>query len=109
MGTLIDGGIKGSRSIGYWVSSVMLVFYHTHDLNFELAISNFEKHHLRNRGWGWGALEMERKGCESIGCRTHHVTLNFDRVHNIDIGIFLSFILYGHFQDEFRHSSSIFH
>ena len=84
MGTLIDGGLKGSRSIGYWVSSVMLVFYHTHDLNFELAISNFEKHHLRNREWGW-ALEMERKGCESIGCRTQHVTLNFDLVHNIDM------------------------
>ena len=29
-----------------------------------------------------GLIDMERKGCESIGCYTHIVTLNFDLTHD---------------------------
>ena len=29
-------------------------------------------------------IDMERKGCESIGCWTHIVTLNCDRTHDLD-------------------------
>ena len=30
---------------------------------------------------------MEQKGCESIGCKTHIVTLNCDLTHNLDLRI----------------------
>ena len=33
-----------------------------------------------------GPIDMERKGCESIGCDTHFVTFNFDLNHDIDLG-----------------------
>ena len=29
-------------------------------------------------------IDMERKGCESIGCKTHLVTLNYDLTHDLD-------------------------
>ena len=32
-----------------------------------------------------GLIDMEPKGCESIGCQTHFVTLNFDPT--LDLGI----------------------
>ena len=31
-----------------------------------------------------GPIDMERKGCESIGCYTHIVTLNCDLTHDLD-------------------------
>ena len=31
-------------------------------------------------------IDMERKGCESIGCYTHFVTFNFDLDHDLDLG-----------------------
>ena len=31
-------------------------------------------------------IDMERKGCESIECWTHGVTLNFDLTHDLDLG-----------------------
>ena len=31
-----------------------------------------------------GPIDMERKGCELIGCYTHFVTFNFDL--NLDLG-----------------------
>ena len=31
-------------------------------------------------------IDMERKGCESIGCYTHFVTFNFDLNHDLDLG-----------------------
>ena len=34
-----------------------------------------------------GSIDMERKGCESIGCYTHFVTSNFDLNHVLDLGI----------------------
>ena len=38
--------------------------------------------YLRNGG----PIDMERKGCESIGCYTHFVAFNFDLNHNLDLG-----------------------
>ena len=35
-------------------------------------------------GMGW-LIDMERKGCESIGCYTHFVTFNFDINHDLDL------------------------
>ena len=32
-----------------------------------------------------GPIDMERKGCESIGCYTHLVTFNFDLNHDLDL------------------------
>ena len=34
--------------------------------------------------WMGGLIDMERKGCESIGCQTHIVTLNCDRTNDLD-------------------------
>ena len=31
-----------------------------------------------------GPIDMERKGCEPIGCKTHLVTLNYDLTHDLD-------------------------
>ena len=36
---------------------------------------------------GW-PIDMERKGCESIGCYTHFVTLNGHFTHDLDLGFF---------------------
>ena len=33
-----------------------------------------------------GPIDMERKGCELIGCYTHFVTFNFDFNHDPDLG-----------------------
>ena len=33
-----------------------------------------------------GPIDMERKGCESIGCYTHFVTSKFDLNHDLDLG-----------------------
>ena len=33
-----------------------------------------------------GSIDIERKGCESIECWTHVVTLNFDLAHDLDLG-----------------------
>ena len=33
-----------------------------------------------------GPVDMERKGCESIGCYTYIVTSNFDLSHDLDLG-----------------------
>ena len=33
-----------------------------------------------------GPIDMEQKGCESIGCNTHFVTFNFDLNHDFDLG-----------------------
>ena len=39
----------------------------------------------KSRNSGMGCLiDMERKGCESIGCQTHIVTLNCDLTHDLD-------------------------
>ena len=32
-----------------------------------------------------GSIDMERKGCESMGSRTHFVTLNFDLTRDLDL------------------------
>ena len=34
----------------------------------------------------WGPIDMERKGCESIGFYTHFVTFNIDLNHDLDLG-----------------------
>ena len=39
----------------------------------------------RISGMGW-PIDMERKGCESIGFYTHFVTFNFDLNHDLDLG-----------------------
>ena len=36
---------------------------------------------------GW-LIDMEWKGCESIGCKTHIMTLNCDLTHDLDPLIF---------------------
>ena len=33
-----------------------------------------------------GSIDIERKGCESIECWTHVVTLNFGLAHDLDLG-----------------------
>ena len=33
-----------------------------------------------------GSIDMERKGCESIGCYTHFVTFNVFLTHDLDLG-----------------------
>ena len=33
-----------------------------------------------------GLIDMERKGCESIGCYTHFVTFNIPLTHDLDLG-----------------------
>ena len=33
-----------------------------------------------------GPIDMERKGCEWIGCYTHFVTFNFDLNHDLELG-----------------------
>ena len=43
--------------------------------NFENAVSGLE-----------GPIDMERKGCESIGCYTHFVTVNVPLTHDLDLG-----------------------
>ena len=40
-----------------------------------------------------GSIDMEPKGCESIGCYTHIVTLNFDLTHDLELGFLRSFFL----------------
>ena len=35
---------------------------------------------------GVGVIDTETKGCESIGCKTHVVTLDFDLAHDLDPG-----------------------
>ena len=37
-----------------------------------------------------GLIDMERKGCESIGCYTHFVTFNFGLNHDLDLGFLRS-------------------
>ena len=37
-----------------------------------------------------GAIDMERKGCESIGCYTHLVTFNVPLTHDLDLGFSMS-------------------
>ena len=39
----------------------------------------------RISGMGW-PIDIERKGCESIGCYTHFVTFNFDLNHDLGLG-----------------------
>ena len=41
-------------------------------------------------GMGW-PIDMERTGCESIGCYTHFVTFNFDLNYDLDLGFSLKF------------------
>ena len=40
-------------------------------------------------GMGW-PIDMDRKGCQSIGCYTHLSTFNFDLNHDLDLGILRS-------------------
>ena len=46
-----------------------------------------------------GPIDMEPKGCESIGYETHIVTLKCDLTHDLDLGfwrpIFLNFCISG--------------
>ena len=44
---------------------------------------NYWKNHISWMGW---PIDKERKGCESIECWTHIVTLNFDLTHDLDLG-----------------------
>ena len=47
----------------------------THDLDLGFRRSVFEIALSQERG---GPINMEQKGCESIGCYTYSVTLNYD-------------------------------
>ena len=38
-----------------------------------------------------GTSDMERKGCESIGCWARYVILTFELTHNIELGFSRSF------------------
>ena len=40
------------------------------------------------------AIDVEPKGCESIGCLTHIVTLNFDLTHDLGLEFLTSFFKY---------------
>ena len=35
-----------------------------------------------------GMIDMEPNGCQSIGCKTHNVSLNFDLTQDLDLGLF---------------------
>ena len=55
---------------------------------------NFKVKFWKSRNSAMGCqIDMEQKGCESIGCRTHIVTLNFDLTHDLDLGFSRSFFL----------------
>ena len=43
----------------------------------------FQKSCICGAGW---LIDMERKGCESIGSQTHFATLNFDLIRDLDLG-----------------------
>ena len=44
---------------------------------------NLKKSYISGMGW---PIDLERKGCESIGCYTHFVTLNVHFTHDLDLG-----------------------
>ena len=55
----------------------------SYDFDLGFLRSNFKKSSIIGiRGW----IDMEPKGCESIRCWTHVVTLNFDLTHDLDLG-----------------------
>ena len=59
-------GTKGVwEAIGYYTHLVTFNVPLTHDLDLEFSMSNFEKSYISGMGW---PIDMERKGCESIGC-----------------------------------------
>ena len=43
----------------------------------------FWKSHISGMGW---PIDMERKGCESIGCYIYFVTFNVHLTHDLDLG-----------------------
>ena len=43
----------------------------------------FGKSHISGMGW---PIDMERKGCKSIGCYTHFVTFNVHFTHDLHLG-----------------------
>ena len=46
---------------------------------------NFKVKFWKSRNSAMGCqIDMEWKGCESIGCSTHLVTLNYDLTHDLD-------------------------
>ena len=65
------------------LSRPVVVQHHGHltlTLNFQVQIW---KCFISGMG---GPIDMERKGCESIGCYTHFVTFNFYLNHDLDLG-----------------------
>ena len=47
-----------------------------------------------------GPIDMERKGCESIGCCTHFVTFNVPLTHDLDLGLSRSNLKKSYLRDE---------
>ena len=61
----IDVKHKGGALVGYWVNYVTFTFDLTHDLDLVVSRSKFEIDLFEEWG-GWGVIDMDRKGWESI-------------------------------------------
>ena len=55
----------------------------THDLDLGFSRSFFSKCCISGMG---GTIDMEQKGCESIGCCIHFVTFRVPVTHDLDLG-----------------------
>ena len=51
-------------------------------LSYVLGFTRSTFEHAVSQEWE----DLEPKGCESIGCQTHILTLNFDLTHDLDLG-----------------------
>ena len=78
---LKNGRVDGHRTKRTWVHRML-----TPPCDIELwPWPWIFKVKLKKAVLGW-PFDMERKGCESIGTRTHFVTLNFDLSRDLDHG-----------------------
>ena len=88
MGWPNDMELKGCEAIECWTHVVTFNVHLTHDLDLGFQGQFFGKKKKKWKccisGMG-GPIDMELKGCESIGCYTHFVTFNFDLNHDLDL------------------------
>ena len=86
MGWPIDMELKGCESIECWTHAVTfnghLTLSHPWPLPWIFKVK-FWKSRISGMGW---PIDMERKGCESIGCYIYFVTFNVHLTHDLDLG-----------------------
>ena len=81
---LRNGGRSTGGMTGIWVDRLLYVICDTELwLRPWILKVKFWKSSIIGIRW-W--IEMEPKGCESIGCRTQVMTLNFDLTNDLDLG-----------------------